>query len=44
MVLGRELNPGNVSILSLLGRDDIGQEVVLGEEPTTMEDVENIEL
>ena len=42
MELGRELNPGNVSILCLLGRDGIGHEVGPGEEPLTTEDVEDI--
>jgi hypothetical protein len=39
MELGSELDPGNVSIFCLLGRDDIRQEVGPREEPTMMEDV-----
>jgi hypothetical protein len=42
MVWGRELHPGKFPVLCLLGRDDIGQEVSPGEEPTTTEDVEDV--
>jgi len=41
--LGRKLDPGNFSVLRLLSRDDIGHEVGSGKEPTTTEDVENVE-
>jgi hypothetical protein len=43
MELGSELDPWKVSVLGLLGRDDIGQEVGPQEEPTPMEGVENVE-
>jgi hypothetical protein len=43
VVLGSELNPGNVSVLGHLGRDNISQEVGLEEEPVTTEDVEDVE-
>jgi hypothetical protein len=43
VILGSELNPGNVPVLSLLGRDGVGQEVGPREEPATTEDVENVE-
>jgi hypothetical protein len=43
MEWGSKLHPRNVSILCLLGRDGIGQEVGPGEEPTTMEGVEDVE-
>ena len=43
MEWGRKLHPGNVSVFCLLSRDDVGQEVGPGEEPTTTEDVEDVE-
>ena len=43
MKLGSKLDPGNVPVLRLLSRDDVSQEVGPGEEPTTMEDVEDVE-
>jgi hypothetical protein len=43
VVLGSKLDPGNVPVFSLLGRDDMSQEVSPRKEPTTTEDVENVE-
>ena len=43
VVLGSKLNPQKFSILSILGRDDIGQEVVFWEKPAMMEDIKDIE-
>ena len=43
MKLGSKLNPGNVPVLCLLSRDDVSQEVGPGKEPTTTEDVEDVE-
>ena len=43
MKRGEELHPENVSVLCLLSRDDVGQEVAPREEPTTTEDVEDVE-
>ena len=42
MVWGSELHPRNVSILCLLSRDDICQEVGSGKKPTSTEDVEDV--
>ena len=39
---GEELHPENVSVLCLLSRDDVGQEVAPREEPATTEDVEDV--
>ena len=43
MIRGEELHPGNVPVLCLLSRDDIGQEVTPQEEPAMVEDVEDVE-
>ena len=43
MKLGSELDPGKVSVLRLLSRDDVSQEIGPGEEPTTTEDIEDVE-
>jgi hypothetical protein len=41
--LGSELYPENFSILGLLGREDCSPEVIHGNEPVTLECVENVE-
>jgi hypothetical protein len=43
MEWGIKFHPRNVAILSLLGRDDMGQEGSPGEEPPTTEYVEDVE-
>jgi hypothetical protein len=43
MEWGVKFRPGDFSILSLLGRDDMSQEVGPREEPTTTEDVKDVE-
>jgi hypothetical protein len=42
MELGRILNPKNFPIFGLLGRKGLGPEVFLGQEPATMEGVEDV--
>jgi hypothetical protein len=43
MKLGSELDPGNFPVFCLLGGDGVGQEVGPGKEPTTTEDVLDVE-
>jgi len=42
MEWGSKLHPGNFSVLCLLSRDGIGQEVGPRKEPALMEDIEDV--
>jgi len=40
---GLKVHPGKTTLNTFLNREDVGNEMVLVEEPTGLEDVENIE-